>query len=313
MSSDNFGNRNLTYNGANIFVVQPSASPTALPSAGAILANSASFNSVTVSNGVSGDCATYSSGLALVPSPCPSAGGSGTLTGITGGANIVVSPSGAPTPTVAVTEQPSFTGSIGCNGAAATPSPVPTGNYGVALCVQATASPAVQIGSIYPQIAWTRILYSVGTGVSPPSGSINQFGALVSSVSTSDGEIYMGGTSSSCLIDYGVTTSGAITLACPLHVGGKATANTPNPCSAGSGFPCSGQVTCSLSSATTCTVSVTLQASGAQCSVAYDASTTGTAAQVELPWASVSSATVTFTYHANTTLTGTAVMDYVCT
>ena len=55
-----------------------------------------------------------------------------------------------------------------------------------------------------------------GEATAPSSAS----GSLVSSLSNSEGELILGGASSTCLLDYGVTTAGSLTTKCNLSVNG---------------------------------------------------------------------------------------------
>ena len=147
---------------------QPTASPfpTVCPSAGA---------NVTVSG--SYPCTIAASTSTPAPTPSPVAGSNVTITGsypytiaattpspaptayptpftqLACSGNIVCSPSAGPSPSVAETNAPTWTGTATApqfvgNAAAATPSPAPTGYYGPAVIAQATSAPTFQPGYI---------------------------------------------------------------------------------------------------------------------------------------------------------------------
>lgn len=158
-------------------------------------------------------------------------------------------------------------------------------DYGVTLGNAFTISALTQVGGS---------VYASAPGKSVPSGTAS--GDLIAQRSTSTGALFLGGSVGSCGIDFGVTTSGTDTFGCPVSM-----TNSSNNY---------GTVSCTIASATNCSVSATV-ISGHYC-VATMNSGSSAAAPYYAPRENTVGTTATFILTASTSESGTLEANYWC-
>ncbi len=253
----NFGSdatASLQRTGTNAFQFVSGSNPT-VTAAGGFLSGSSTYGAasalvngtltatnLTASALTSGQCVQTTTGgqLATTGFACP---GAGTITAVNGSGNVTASTvSGVVT--VGEVNAPTWSGAATASqfngsGAGLTPGTVPNNSLVTAPVTSiGVSTPIASSGGTTPSLS---IVSSPAFSGTPTATGFSATGPLVAGSATafiptnndlsasrtaSTGAMYLGGTTSKCLIDYGVTTGSVLTSGCNTNVAGTLAATT---------------------------------------------------------------------------------------